>query len=717
LAEKTVPAASSVHEFGPFRLDTGERLLLRAGQPVSLTPKAFDLLVYLVERHGRLVSKKDLLSAVWSDTFVEEANLSYTISALRKALGDGQDGEQYIQTVPTRGYRFLAPVAGSEEPPVPFIAEADPAASVSRRWKNIALLSAALVAILLAMLVGLATIHFREKRPRQARVVFTVPRDPAFPQYNLPAISPDGTWVVFFGPGDGGRFMLWSRALDSLAVQSLAATEITGSPPYPFWSPDGRFIAFFSGGNLKTIAGDGGASQTLAPAPDAAGGSWGADGTIIFSPKIGPLYRVSAAGGAATPLRELNSSQGEVRQAWPHFLPDGKHYLYVARSSDAERTGIYLGTVGTQESRLLIRGESNVVYSPPGYLIFVRDGTLVAQAFDPGTLQLAGGAFPLPSYGGENFPALGSTFGLFSVSQNGVLAYAGAHLVDVQPTWYDRDGKVVGTIGEPGEYGTVRLSPDDKRAALERSGARAGVWVLDVATGMPTRLTFGTESDPVWSPDGRELVFADTSGALHRRVIGTNADVVLMSSGDADYPEYWTPDGAAILFIKNDGRSLYRLPLSGSRRPEVLLETPFPKDQFRVSPDGRWIAFNSLESGRWEVYAAAFPSFTDKRQVSRDGGAQPLWRNDGKQLFYLSLQGKLMAIDTTLGASLEANDPVSLFQAPISVNPLIDQYAVARDGQRFIFCVPGHSAGQPITVVVNWTAGLNVFQGATRVPQ
>ena len=712
-----VPPESSVHEFGPFRLDTAERLLLRAGQPVPLTPKAFDLLIYLVERHGRLITKKELLSAVWPNTFVEEANLTYTVSALRRALGDSQEGERYIQTVPTRGYRFLAAVAPGEQPPLPQVADVHHAAHVSRRWKEIALLSGALGTILLALLVGLATVHSREKRADQLRVVFTIPRDPAaFPQFNLPAISPDGTRVVFFGPGEGGKLVLWTRALDSLAIQSLAGTELSSGPPYPFWSPDGHFIAFFSGGKLKKIAADGGASQELALAPDAAGGSWGSDGTIIFSPQVGPLYRVSAAGGLATPLRELEATRGDLRHVWPHFLPDGKHYLYVARSSDAEKTGIYLGNVGTQESRLLIHGESNVVYSPPGYLIFVRDGTLVAQAFALDNSQLADGAFTLPSYGGRSFPAA-STFGLFSVSQNGVLAYADAHLIDVQPTWYDRRGKVLGTIGEPGEYGTVRLSPDDKRAALERTGAKAGLWLLDVATGVPMRLTFGNESDPVWSPDGRELVFADPSGNFHRRVIGQNEDEILLSNGDANYPEYWTPDGRAILFIKGDGRSLFRLPLSGSRRPEPLHETLFSRDQFRVSPDGRWIAFNSLESGRWEVYAAAFPSLTDKRQVSRDGGGQPLWRNDGKELFYLSLQGKLMAVDTRLGATLETSDPTSLFQAPIGVNPIIDQYAVARDGQRFIFCAPGNSSGQPITVVVNWTARLNLSQGSTRIPQ
>ncbi len=228
---------------------------------------------------------------------------------------------------------------------------------------------------------------------------------------------------------------------------------------------------------------------------------------MICGVKTGPLYRVSAAGGPATPLRELDASRRELTQLWPYFLPDGKHYLYVVRSADADKTGIYLGTVGTQESRLLIRGESNVVYSPPGYLIFVRDGTLLAQGFDLGSLQLATGAFPLPSHGGESSPAQGPAFGLFSVSLNGILAYAAGGYVEVQPTWYDRNGKVLGAIGEPAEYGTVTLSPDDKRMALERTGAAAGVWLLDVATGIATRLTFnGGDSDPIWSPDGRELV-------------------------------------------------------------------------------------------------------------------------------------------------------------------------------------------------------------------
>jgi serine/threonine protein kinase len=583
-----------------------------------------------------------------------------------------------------------------------------------RRWRNIALLST-VASLLLALLLGLAAARFREKPQPQSRMVFTVeaPTNTTFTLLNMPVMSPDGTRLLFVAPGQGGGLQLWSRALDSLAAQPIAGTDIRSAPPLPFWSPDGRSIGFFSDGKLKTIAADGGAPQTLAESGTGWGASWGPDGTIIFARDNGPLYQVPAAGGPAAPLRQLDAARKEVEQLWPHFLPDGKHYLYVGRSTDAEKTGIYLGTVGTQDSRLLIPGESNVAYSPPGYLIFVRDGILLVQAFDLGSLQLAEAAVPLPTHGGQRSPAAGSPYGLFSVSGNGILAYAATGYARVQATWYDRSGKVLGTIGEPAEYGTVTLSPDGRRVALERSGAAAGVWLLDVATGVPTRLTFnGSESDPVWSPDGRELVFTDyRSSTLHRKVIG-NAEHELLRCSESCYSAEWV-DGASILFNNQDGRSLYRLPLSGSGMPELLLKSPFGKDQFRVSPDGRWIAFNSLESGRWEVHVASFPSFAGNQQISRSGGAQPLWRKDGKELFYLGLDGKLMAIPTTTGAAFDAGAAVSLFQVPISVDPVIDQYAVTRDGQRFLFGVVVGASAAPITVLVNWAAGLGASHAGT----
>jgi serine/threonine protein kinase/Tol biopolymer transport system component len=584
-----------------------------------------------------------------------------------------------------------------------------PPAQGDRWWRNVAVLSAAVA----LMLLGLATVRFRDRPPSQLPMVFTVkaPTISTFTLLNMPVMSPDGTRLLFVAPGQGGGLQLWNRALDSLAAQPIAGTDVSSGPPLPFWSPDGRFIGFFSDGKLKTIAASGGAPQTLADAePVGWGGSWGPDGTIIFARETGPLYQVAAAGGPVVPLRELDAARREVAQLWPYFLPDGKHYLYVGRSAEADKTGIYLGTVGTQDSRLLIPGESNVVYSPPGYLIFVRDGTFLVQAFDLGSLQLVDRAVPLPPHGGEHSPAAGSPFGLFSVSENGILAYAATGYASVQATWYDRSGKMLGAIGEPAEYGSLTLSPDDRRLALERSGATAGLWVLDVATGVPTRLTFkGSETDPIWSPNGQEVVFTEyRSNTLRRKVIGSTEKELLRCT-ESCYAQEWL-DGEEILFINQDGRSLYRLPLSGSRTPELLLETPFSKDQFRVSPDGRWIAFGSKESGRWEVYVASFPSFARKQPVSRGGGGQPLWRRDGKELFYLGLDGKVMAIRTTTGAAFDAGAPVSLFQVPISVDPVIEQYGVTRDGQRFIFGITGESAAH-ITVMLNWAAGLGAGAG------
>jgi Tol biopolymer transport system component len=280
-------------------------------------------------------------------------------------------------------------------------------------------------------------------------------------------------------------------------------------------------------------------------------------------------------------------------------------------------------------------------------------------------------------------------------------------------------GKVLEAIGDPAPYRSIVLSPDDKRLAVDR--ANEDVWLLELASGIATRLTFtgGRAGDPVWSPDGRQVVFTvmdgvqrqipinrlDFTGNLYRNVIARGNEEPLFKSAENKYAQQWLNDGTSILFLIGDGKALYRLPLSADPKLQMLNQAPSSRDEFRLSPDGRWIAYNSLESGRWEVYVASFPSFGGKRQVSSGGGCQAHWRKDGKELFYLDLQGRLMAVDVTTGPSFEASAPRPLFQTPILVNPVIDQYAVTGDGRRFILGTP-LGEEEPITVMVNWTAGL-----------
>ena len=582
------------------------------------------------------------------------------------------------------------------------------------------LLSWALVSALSAALLTLGVVHLRGRSPKTSRVIFTVARPRAVvPMLTIPVLAPDGEHVVFPGANADGRSVLWIRSLDTLTTRPLAETENDGYP-LPFWSPDGRSLGFIAEGKLKTIEVSGGTAHTLADAPDAGGGTWSPEGIIVFVPRRGPLYRVSASGGPATPLLELDRVRQEVSHSRPSFLPDGRHLLYLVESPDPRTAGIYVTSVAGEKPRLLIRehdmfvggatqpGRVGFAYSL-GYLLFLRDGTLFAQSFDVRRAQLTGEAFPIPGQGGE---VITPAWGRFSVSQNGVLAYIGRPLNSVQLILYDRRGKVLEPIGKPAAYSSVALSPDEKRVAVERADPKAGidVWMLELSSGISTRLTFGEggSSDPVWSPDGRQLayvVFRGYAGDLYRTVIAKGGQERLFESGESNYPQQWSNDGRSILFINQDGKSLYRLPLSGGLKPEVLLRTSFAKDEFHLSPDGRWIAYNSLESGQWEVYVASFPSFAHKRQVSRDGGCQPLWRKDGKELFYLGLRGALMSVDVSAGSSFEASVPRLLFQTPIIVNPVIDQYCVTGDGQRFLLATPVGEA-EPITVMLNWAAGL-----------
>jgi len=294
------------------------------------------------------------------------------------------------------------------------------------------------------------------------------------------------------------------------------------------------------------------------------------------------------------------------------------------------------------------------------------------------------------------------------------LVYRSAPSDTVQLAWYNRDGSRLGPIGEPGAFGIIELSPDEKRLALERLDPQLrthDLWTLELASGILSRQTFHPtdDTDPVWSPDGRELVFTSNPKErddLYRKFLGGGEEQVLFESRDQKYPKFWLGDGRSIVFIGPNGRTFYQLPLTGDRRPVLLLESEFDKDNPRVSPDGHWVAYNSIESGRWEVYVAGFPTFADKRQVSVNGGCQPQWRKDGKELFYLTLEGKLMVVELRGGKTLQTGVPQVLFRTPAMVSPINSQFCVMADGKRFIFREPIGEANAPITVVLNWAAGL-----------
>jgi Tol biopolymer transport system component len=577
--------------------------------------------------------------------------------------------------------------------------------TVAVRRKRWALLSWSLIATLAAALLTLAAVHFRQPAADVSRVVFTVARPGS--RANVlwgaaPELAPDGKRLVFPGPTPAGRSVLWVRSLDSLTARPLAGTE--SEWPAAFWSPDGQSIGFFADGKLKRIDVSGGPAHTLANAPDNWGGTWSPAGIIVFSPRAGPLFQVSASGGPATPALELDRSRQEISHSWPHFLPDGRHFLYVVASADASRHGVYLASLDSKQSQLLIRESDGAVFSPPGYLVFARGRTLFAQAFDLGKMQIAGEAFAIPGQDGQ---VITTEWSLFSASRNGVLSYVSTRPRAFRLSWYDRKGKVLETIGDPAPYASFALSPDEKRLALDHADGQ--IWVLELASGIATRHTLKSSGgDPVWSPDSRQLVFTvfeGFTGNLYRKVIAGGSEEPLFKSGENKYAQQWSNDGTSILFMNQDGTALYRLPVSGDPKPQMLVQDPSTKDEFRLSPDGRWIAYNSLESGRWEVYVASFPSFGGKRQVSSGGGCQAHWRRDGKELFYLDLQGKLMAVDVTTGPSFEATAPRPLFQTPIPVNPVIDQYVVSGDGRKFILGMP-LGEEEPITVMLNWTAGL-----------
>jgi serine/threonine protein kinase/Tol biopolymer transport system component len=527
----------------------------------------------------------------------------------------------------------------------------------------------------------------------------------------LPVISPDGERLAFGAIEPDGKARLWVRPLSSLTAEPVPGSDGAISV---FWSFDSRSLGFFAGGKLKRSDLHGGPPQILCDASDSLRpmGTWNRDGVILFnSADRRGLYRVPATGGEAIAVTTLDASRQENMHAWPQFLPDGRHFIYLSQSNTRENTGIYAGSLDSKISKRLANVSTNPTYaeslSGAGYLLFMQAATLMAQAFDPRNLALQGEAFPvaeqvlLP-------PAPGRGFAAFSASRNGVLAYRTLGQASTELVWFDRQGKRLGTLGEPANYSVPALSPDEKKLAITRIDAQVGtrdIWLFDLARGTSYRFTFDPdeETNPTWSPDGNRIAFTLHRNIFQKAATGVGNPEPLWESSNNNMVQTWTPDGRFILY-ESEGK-LWTLPLNGDRKPTVLLTGV--GDGVTVSPNVKWVAYQAYVSGRMEIFVESFPPSGSKWQVSTTGGAEPYWRSDGKELFFVA--GKqLMAVDVNTGGPIfDFGVPKPLFEVRLETESRRSRYQVAADGQKFLVNVPLESTLlAPITVVTNWTAGL-----------
>ncbi len=540
------------------------------------------------------------------------------------------------------------------------------------------------------------------------------------------ALSPDGRRLAFVARDASGQSHLWIRELDSYIVTPLAGTE---SSSFPFWSPDGRSVAFFADGKLKKIDASGGPSQVICDAPEARGGSWGREGVIVFAKVVdGPIYRVPASGGAPTVLTKLDRKRGETSHRWPFFLPDGRHFLYLvanfASPNAVPGMGVYVRSLDSNEERLVSPARSSVAFAPAtpggseGSILFVNDGNLMAQPFDAGTRRVAGEPVPIAE-SIQYFPQ--TQYGLFSSSSAGELVYQARAASGVsQLLWLDRSGRQIGTLGSPANQANPRISPDGNRVALDITDPRSGntdVWIYQASGGIPSRFTSNPSLDttPAWSPDGSRIVFNSLRQGhpdlYEKNSNGAGDDEPILVSTRTKYPLDWSRDGRLILFRAIDENSnfeLWYLP-AGQKEPVPYLKSTFGVSHGQFSPDQKWVAYASNESGTWEVYVAPFPGPGGNWKVSAAGGSEPRWRADGKELFYLAPDGKLMAVAVNEGPPFEAGAAAALFQTRrrerISATDLFS-YDVSADGQRFLVNSDvGEVASSPLNLVLNGTTG------------
>jgi Tol biopolymer transport system component len=613
-----------------------------------------------------------------------------------------KDPEERIQTAHDVKLQLQWVAAGGSQAGVPALV-----AARRRGRERLAWALAGVLAVATAALGSLVLRHLNEP-PRVVRFDLHPPRGAT--DFRWPRVSPDGRTVAFQASDSTGALRFWVRPLDAPEARPLEGTENAR----PFWSPDGRYLTFITDGKLHKVPAAGGPVIDICDAAGGADGTWGKTGWILFDGGPSDSIRgVPASGGEPRAITFINRARGETSHAWPFFLPDGRHFLFVAsRRGSADE--IRLGTLDSRESRLVGHTESRAEYASGGYLVYENGGRLVAQPFDTRAARTTGEPVPICE-------DISGGSGYFSVSGAGVLAYRPQNYQgQSQMLWVDRAGRPLGAAAPPGNYEVVALSPDDTRLAYsvlaERPSTR-DIWVRDLVRGVSSRLTFdpGDELAPAWSPDGSRIAFCSIRSGEYccyvKAADGVGAeDSLAHVPGGADGPTDWSGPANTIVVsrLSSSRWEIWTVPPDRRAGAKPLLRSPFNQYMGRLSPDGRWLAYTSVESGRPEVYVVPFPGLGGRWQVSTAGGSQAQWRGDGKELFFQGLDQSIMAAEVRTGTRFEVGVPKVLFKATLTGGTLPGpRWDVSRDGQRFLILTPcGGASVARLVVVTNWTTEL-----------
>jgi eukaryotic-like serine/threonine-protein kinase len=712
LLTMTQRETTQVYEFGGFRLDPLRRVLSREdGEPIALKPRVLDALLYLVEHAGEPLDKTELIEGIWPGLVVEENNLNKAISVLRRVLGETPNDHNFIVTEPGHGYRFVATVVrrarDSVEPTpaveLPSIAQTPrPRIRIAMRYAGVAVVAAA---------AALAAVNFLQDRvpaPVPGAVRFQIEAAQTLNPLNI-ALSPDGTQIAYVGETERGN-ALWVRALGSLEARVVRGAEGVTLTSYPFWSADGAQLAYRTTHTLERVNVAGGLRNTIVDDLKLfRRAAWGKDGTILFgTEKV--IERIPAAGGVPVTVTTLDAAAGETAHSAPQFLPDGKHFLYKASNVDWRRGAIFVGSLDPDERPQRLLEASRAIYVEPGYLVYSEESALYARKFDAARLAFGG---PPAQIADDVFYRDSIDTSAFEAASTTLIYRAVAKDPPSPLLWVDRDGTTTTAASSPVAPGNFRLSPDAHKIVYDE-GNPPDVWVLDLERGARTRITSDPQAErgALWSPDGNSIVFdahRDGGRALYeKRADGTTPEKLLFAAGAHNVAVTdWSDDGRFIIFEQDSclgcDMDVWVLPRAEGAEPYRFAATSFDEYSGVLSPDGRWMAYVTFESGICEVVVQPFADpAAGKWQVSANGGWAPRWSPDGRELYYYDGVQSIVRVEVATEPAFHIGKAVRVSQAPAAF-----QWDVARDGQRLLRTSGVADRAErafPITVILNWTA-------------